>query len=444
MIPIYDETQALSWLASRKKTIARQWQTNQNIESSVRQIISEVASDGDPALTKIASRLGDKPLRILAADSEEVAEACARVPAANKEVMKFAADRIRQFAEATMQLVAPVRHLPGSAGILPASIRVPFPGYDAGLEFRPIQRAACYVPAGRYPLPSTALMTTITAQVAGVEEIYLFTPDLRDEIIFAGVLGGVKKFYQVGGAQAIAAAAFGTESIQQADIVVGPGNAYVTEAKRQLSGVVAIDMLAGPSEVVVFADGTANPEWIAADLIAQCEHDPNAQGLLVTTDKNLATAVSRAVLSRVTTSTQLPEFIKDSVGNSGLFVLDSIQKAVDFVNAVAPEHLSLQVTDTPKLKQSLRNYGALFIGENMTVPFGDYVAGPNHTLPTNGTARFSSGLSPLTFLRTQTWAAATSTCDELIEATSKFAEIEGLHAHRDAAAIRASHATSLA
>jgi histidinol dehydrogenase len=279
-------------------------------------------------------------------------------------------------------------------------------------------------------------MTVTTAKVAGVPEIILVSPRLCDEVIVAGHLAGATAFYQLGGAQAIAALALGTETIQSVDVIAGPGNAYVTEAKRQLQGTVGIDMLAGPSEVGIIADAQANPRWVAMDLLAQAEHDPMARAYLMTDSMVLAEAVQQAMVSLMDEIT-LPGFLAESIHESAILVLDSLEQCAEVANQMAPEHLQLNIADPPCLRPLLLNYGALFVGYRATVPFGDYMAGPNHTLPTGRTARFCGGLTPLTFLRPQSWIEVPAGGGKrLARETADFAALEGLHGHAAAAKFR--------
>lgn len=356
-----------------------------------------------------------------------IAAAVDQVDKVERETLELAASRIRQFGSAVVDSVK--------------SVEVDCGEFQTGIDYRPVRRVACYVPAGRYPLPSTALMTAVTAQVAGVEEIVVISPRLEKEIIFAGTIAGVSEFYEIGGAQAVAAMAFGTDTIQPVDMVVGPGNAYVTEAKRQLQGVIGIDMLAGPSEICVIADDRANPEWLSLDLLSQAEHDPDARAYLLTTDRKLAEKVAAQIVEDVR-RLQLPEFLSVSLAGSAIIVLDSIDDCCDAADKIAPEHLLLAVRNPEELKKRLTNYGALFLGYGCTVAFGDYMAGPNHTLPTNRSAKFQGCLSPLTFLRPQSWIKVNNQAPSLASDTAKFANIEGLTAHAAAASARTSCASA--
>lgn len=422
---IQGETDAYQWFRDRRSMLSTE--SGGGRSEIVRAIIDGVRLRGDAALAEYACRFGDPEPQIISSDANDaVALASQRLSTERIRVMQFAYENIRRFAESIMGTVH--------------DITTPFPGYRAGMRFQPVQKVACYVPGGRYPLPSSALMTATTAKVAGVEEVYIVSPTLSDEILYAGKLAGVKGFIRCGGAQAAAAVAFGTQSIPKMDMLVGPGNGYVTEAKRQLVGAIGIDMLAGPSEVTIIADETATPNWLTWDILSQAEHDPDARCYLITTDPQLARSVQELLTRAVTAENLLPPFIAQSIASSAIFVVPTLQAAAALANAIAPEHLAVATSEPELLRPKLRNYGALFVGQQATVPYGDYVAGPNHTLPTGGTARFSGGLTPLTFLRAQTWLEVTTPCTVLAEETASFARIEGLNAHAQSALVRMSEA----
>ncbi len=417
MIPLYiGEEAALKYLQQSTRR-----SSDETLQIQVHSILAQVKASGDTALRTLAAQFGDALPPSFCLPSEQVQAAVTRVSPETKSVLDAAADNISTFAKAIMASVQPVSLKRGE--------------FSVGLDWKPIERVACYVPGGRYPLPSTALMTALTAQVAGVPQIVMVSPQFQDETLYAGTLAGVSTFYQLGGAQAIAALAYGTESIHPVDMVVGPGNAYVTEAKRQLQGMIGIDMLAGPSEVAIVADDSASPAWVALDLLAQAEHDPRARAWLFTPSRALAESVQTQVphdFQRL----QLPAFVEQALSGSGLFVLPSLSACVHAVNQMAPEHLVLHVDHPEALKPQLHHYGALFMGHLATVPFGDYMAGPNHTLPTSQTARFSGGLTPLTFLRPQTWFLPGQEVNYLAKRTAQFAALEGLQAHASAALAR--------
>lgn len=427
MIPLFSgETVSDELKAILEKTVSDCQNSSGSkplLSKQVQDIIQRIRQGGDTALKELSFQLGDT----LVNDSfelsyEQVVQAVERVPDDVKQLLERAANNISLFATAVYQSAKPVT--------------CQQQGISVGLDWRPVERVACYVPGGRYPLPSTALMTTITAKVAGVKDINLVSPRLKDEIIYAGTLAGVSRFYQIGGAQAVAAMALGTESIKPVDMLVGPGNAYVTEAKRQLNGIIGIDMLAGPSEVAIIADKSAKPEHIAWDLLAQAEHDPDARAYLLTDTQALAESVHE-VLNRILSekSSQLAEHLHD--GHWGaIFCLNNLQECIDAANQMAPEHLELLVEKPEALKDLLYHYGALFMGHQSPVPVGDYLAGPNHTLPTGKTARFSGGLTPMTFLRAQSWIKVEKEGSALLKDAGQFSELEGLHAHYESANAR--------
>lgn len=422
-IPVYEGTAAAAWLKSSQKTMdAQATESDTRLQEAVCGTLAEVATGGDAALKAIAARFGDAVPESLRLPESAIAEANQRLAPETKQVLETAYERIHRFAQAVMDSLQPVKLNQGD--------------FWVGMDFKPVERAGCYVPGGRYPLPSTALMTATTATVAGVQDVCICSPRLGDEVIYAGTLAGVKEFYQIGGAQAVAAMAFGTESIARVDVIVGPGNAYVTEAKRQIQGQVGIDMLAGPSEVAIIADGEANPRWVALDLISQAEHDPMARAYLLTDSQSLATQVA-ALVPELVQELKLPDYLAESLAGSAILVLDSMAACVAATNSIAPEHLQLNVREPEALKPQLKHYGALFMGYAATVPFGDYMAGPNHTLPTGRTARFSGGLTPLTFLRPQSWIQVQGEqASGLARETAAFAQLEGLTGHGAAASAR--------
>jgi len=419
MIPVYQGPVANEKLAAL--ATADFDTSDQAVEASVRDIIAQVKSEGDLALKALAAKFGDTIPDSFLLPQSSIDAAIKRLSPETKTILDTAAKNIRTFAEAVKQSVQPVNLNQGD--------------FSVGLDWRPVEKAACYVPGGRYALPSTALMTAITAQVAGVPEITIVSPRFGDEVIYAGSLAGATRYVQLGGAQAVAALAFGTETITSVDMIVGPGNAYVTEAKRQLQGVIGIDMLAGPSEVAIIADSGANPTWVAIDLLAQAEHDPDARAYLFTDSLTLAEAVAKEIPVQVE-KLGLPDFMQQSLTQSGLFVLKDLTACVDAANALAPEHLALMVANPDQLKANLRHYGAVFLGYGTTVPHGDYLAGPNHTLPTARSARFNGSLNPLTFLRPQSWIKVDAIASQFNTVARDFANLEGLKAHAEASDCR--------
>jgi len=422
MIPCLQGADAARWL---DRLFSKDWaavSSGDGVEKTVRDIIGQVREQGDAALRNLAVRFGETPPASFKLLDSDVQAACDRVSDHTKQLLQRAAQRIRTFAAGVMQLVQPFTW--DEAAI------------QTGMHWAPAQRVACYVPGGRFPLPSTALMTAVTAQVAGVPDISLICPAPCDEVIYAGTLAGVNRFYRMGGAQAVAAACFGTESVTPVDMLVGPGNAYVTEAKKQLMGIMGIDMLAGPSEVAILADEGVNPDWAALDLLAQAEHDPDARAVVLTPSISVANAIHQSLMAMIQAHPALPAYLKEKDDWGAILVLESEEACIQAINHLAPEHVELLVQNPHALKPKLQHYGTLFMGYHTPVPYGDYVAGPNHTLPTARTARFSGGLNPLTFLRPQSWVHATSQAQVIAQDSRSMAEIEGLIAHAASAAVR--------
>jgi histidinol dehydrogenase len=394
---------------------------NAMIIESVTEIIDAVRNKGDKALADLSQRFGDDVSAGFELTEKDIEAAVDRVSDESKKIIEQAAENIRVFAEAVMESVS--------------TFSLEHDGWSVGMDYNPVESAGCYVPGGRYPLPSTALMTVGTAKVAGVREIAIASPGMCDEVVFAGKLAGANRFYRIGGAQAIAALALGTETIKAVDMIVGPGNAYVTEAKRQLQGIVGIDMLAGPSEVAIIADSGAKAEWIALDMLAQAEHDPDARAWLLTDNEKLAEDVATEI-KKLAAELNLPDYVTSENANMFAVVLGDLDECASVADTLAPEHLLLMVSSPEAVKAKVSSYGAVFVGYNAAVPFGDYMAGPNHTLPTGKTARFSGGLNPLTFLRPQSWFKAGADISGLAESTAAFAEMEGLKAHAASARAR--------
>lgn len=417
MIPITPLSDLPAWLQSNAPAMARReaWQHSHAVRDTVAQVIDRVLQEGDQALTNYAHQFNEPhPDWILLPDSY-VHEALTHVTPDIREAVQYAADKIHTYCEAflkTQQDEFTLNH----------------PGFQVGMTTRPVERVACYVPGGSHPLPSTALMTMIPAKVAGVPEVVLCTPDPHPVIIFVAKVLGAKKIYRIGGAQAIAALTFGTQTVEPVDLIVGPGNRYVTEAKRQLQGIVGIDLIAGPSDVTIIADSEADPEWLATDLLAQAEHGPDSRVALITPYADLANQVNRHLVDKHA-ELELPEFLKDSLQNSAIYLVDDLDAACQVSDALAPEHLMLQVRDPHALKDQLKHYGALFMGYYATVAQGDYAAGPNHTLPTERSARFSAGLTPDLFLRRRSWLSVTRDALALNRVCESLANIEGLTAH---------------
>ncbi len=379
-------------------------------------IVADVRTRGDTALREHAERLGDVPSAgPLVVPPEELRAALTRIPAETRAVLERAADRIRAFAEAQR---ACLRDLTADV-----------PGGLAGHIVAPITAAGCYAPGGRFPLPSSVLMTAVTARVAGVEQVVVASPKPTDFTLAAAAIAGADLLLACGGAQAIAALAFGAGVVPRCDVVVGPGNRWVTAAKQIVAGEVAIDMLAGPSELVVVADAEADAALVAADLLAQAEHDPDALPVLATTHEPLIGAVEGELAAQLA---DLPTAdVARAALEHGFAVWADRAKLINVCDHVAPEHLALHVADVEAWKPHLQHYGALFEGPHSAEVLGDYGIGPNHVLPTGGTARTQGGLSVFTFLRVRTWLRVNpgAELDAVARDAAALARCEGLEAH---------------
>jgi histidinol dehydrogenase len=384
-------------------------------------IVEAVRSGGDTALRGYAERFGDRapgePLVIPRAELEAAAE---RLPQDQVTLLRRTADRIRAFADEQRRSLA--------------DMDIPVPGGRAGHRVAPVERAGCYAPGGRFPLPSSVLMTAVTARAAGVESVWVASPRPTDVTLAAAAVADADAVLAVGGAHAVAALAYGAGEIPACDVVVGPGNRWVTAAKKLVAGQVGIDMLAGPSELVVLADDTADAATVAADLLAQAEHDPDALPVLVTTSRDLAGAVERELGIQLEI---LPtRATADTALDQGFAVVASdLEEAVAVCDRLAPEHLQVLTADADAVARRLGHWGGLFVGEVSAEVFGDYGVGPNHTLPTGGVARFKGGLSVFDFLRIRTWLELTpgDETQAVARDAAALARLEGLEAHARAA-----------
>lgn len=392
----------------------------------VDRILRDVRTRGDTALTEWTERLDGRKSANFAVSKAELQAALAGIPGEQRAALEIAADRVRRFHQAQ----------PVSSWMTQSL------GGTLGQYIRPIHRVGLYVPAGTAPLPSSVLMSAVPAQVAGVKEIVLVAPPARSGsiapiILAAAALIGIEEVYTIGGAQAIAALAFGTESIPAVDKIFGPGNLFVTLAKRQVYGVVGIDSLAGPTETVVIADDSARPDWVAADLLAQAEHDVLAAAILLTPSKDLIEKVQIEV-GRQLEERGRADVISASLSNrSGAVVTADLDEAVELANQYAPEHLCLAVRDPWRLAEKIYAAGGIFIGENSFEVLGDYVAGPSHVMPTGGSARFGSPLNVLDFVHIVSLIALDpATTQKIAPAAVTIALAEGLDAHANAAQSR--------
>jgi histidinol dehydrogenase len=385
-------------------------------------ILRSIEEEGDKSVRKWSKKLDRFDGEELAIPQPRLEEAWRELPPAEQGAMRSAADRIRTFHEKQ----------PIQSWITDEM------GGQVGQRVTPIERVGVYVPGGTAPLPSSLLMSVIPAQVAGVKQIFVATPpEPALSILGAAYLCGVDAVYQIGGAQAIAALAFGTETVQKVDKIVGAGNLFVTLAKQQLFGFVGMEGLAGPTETMVIADRSANPKWVAADLLAQAEHDVQASAILLTPDSELAEAVQEEVISQTAVLSR-KEIILASIENAGgIVVTESLEQAAELANAYAAEHLCLSVEEPEELMDKINNAGGFFLGDHSFEVLGDYVAGPSHVMPTGGTARFASPLNVLDFVKISSVVGLDpSTAKSLSVIAADLAELESLTAHAAAARAR--------
>jgi len=413
-----------------KKALSRQatgLSPDAEMEKTVRGIIDEVRRRGDAALLDYTEKFDGVRLDALEIDKREIDGAFRKIDTGLLAALQLAAKRIAAF------------HSRQKRSLLRDNVKT-----NLGWVIRPLERIGVYAPGGTAPLPSSLLMTAVPARVAGVKEIILATPPGREGsvppvMLAAARITGIDRIFSVGGAQAIAALAYGTASVPRVDKVCGPGNLYVALAKKMVFGLVGIDGLYGPSEVVIIADSTANAGYIAADLLAQAEHGSGASAILITTSKKLANGVNREIEARLGTL-ERRGIISESLEKRGLIVIvDNIDKALELADLYAPEHLCLVVEDAPSYVDRVKNAGCLFIGEDSLEVLVDYIAGPSHVLPTGGTARFGSPLNILDFVKLTTLISLDKKdVRRLGRAASVLARAEGLDAHARAAEIRLS------
>ena len=426
MLPIVtangqDETALLSALRQRSGEVDKQ------VAQTVAEIIENVRVNGDKAVEEYTLKFDGKLPPAIEVSQEEINDALTEADPDFVSTLLNSMENIADFHNRQ-------KHQ--------SFIDLKENGVILGQRIRGLKRVGLYVPGGTAAYPSSVLMNAVPAKIAGVQELIMVTPPTKDgkanpDILTAAAVAGVDRVFLLGGAQAVAALAYGTETIPKVDKIVGPGNIFVATAKRQLYGVVDIDMVAGPSEILVLADETANPKYVAADLMSQAEHDRLASAILITTSRKLAEE-TKAELERQVESLSRKEIIRESLKNfGGIIVCDTIDRAIDLANEVAPEHLEVAVKDPFTYLGRLDNAGSIFLGEYAPEPLGDYYAGPNHVLPTSGTARFFSPLSVDAFVKKSSYIYYTK--EALQEASAdivRFANREGLTAHANSIIVR--------
>jgi len=396
-------------------------------EQAVRQILREVRVDGDQALQKWSVKLDRLDAATFRVERDAIKTAAATIKNEELEALKISADRVRRF----------YKNQPLSSWIMQDG------DGTLGQLVRPIERVGLYIPGGTAPLPSTVIMSAVPAQVAGVKEIVLVVPPERGTgkiapiTLAAADLLGIEEIYTLGGAQAIAALAFGTETIPRVDKIFGPGNLFVTLAKRQVFGTVGIDGLAGPTETMIIADTTADPEWVAADLLAQAEHDVLASAILLTSSQKMAEDVKSAIEEQLKTLPRADILSQSLTNRSGIIITSDLQESIKIANEYAPEHLCLSVEEPFAVSERISAAGGIFVGDYSCEVLGDYVAGPSHVMPTSGTARFASPLNLLDFVHFVSLVALNrSESSRLSEPAATLARSEGLEAHARSADAR--------
>ena len=399
-----------------------------NVEGVVAEIIANVVKSGDAALYAYAEKFDKATLESLEVTEAEIEEAFSTVEPEFVEIITEACENIREFHKRQVRNSFVINERDGIV---------------VGQKVMPIEKVGIYVPGGTAAYPSTVLMDSVPAKIAGCREIVMVTPPTKDGkvnpvILAAAKIAGVDRIFKVGGAQAVAALAYGTESIPKVDKIVGPGNAYVAEAKKQVFGRVSIDMIAGPSEILVVADSTCNPKFVAADMLSQAEHDKMASSVLVTDSYDFAKLVS-AELERQIPELPRREIARASIDNNGKIIVaeGNLSLAIDIANEIAPEHLELCVDNPFDYLDKIKHAGSIFMGKNCPEALGDYFAGPNHTLPTSGTARFSSPLGVEDFVKTSQFTYYTKEAlSRVADKVAYFANKEGLDAHAKSATVR--------
>lgn len=398
-----------------------------DVSDIVTDIIANVKAKGDKALFEYCEKFDKAVLTSLEVSDEEIEEAFNAVEPEFLRILRTAEKNIRSFHEKQVKTSFIINEKNGVV---------------TGQKITPIEKVGLYVPGGTAAYPSTVLMDSVPAKIAGCKEICIVTPPSKDGkvnpvILAAAKIAGVDRIFKVGGAQAVAALAYGTETVPKVDKIVGPGNAFVAEAKRQVFGMVSIDMIAGPSEILVLADGKSNPDFVAADLLSQAEHDKNASAVLVTDSMELAEKVSDA-LERQIPQLERAEIARASIDNNGkIIVAENITAGIEIANEIAPEHLELCLDNPFDYLDSIKHAGSIFMGRYCPEALGDYYAGPNHTLPTSGTARFSSALGVDDFVKKSQFTYYTENAlKEVYKDVAFFANKEGLTAHGKSATIR--------
>lgn len=429
MTPLRLNSQAADFAQQLDQLTAWSESHDSGVRDTVSNIIRDVRQRGDAALLALTNRFDRRQaasMDELILDQAQLKAALDRIPADLRAALEAAAARIRDYHQHQLQTSWQYRDADGTL---------------LGQQITALDRVGLYVPGGKAAYPSSVLMNAIPAQVAGVGEIVMVSPapagDLNDAVLAAAAIAGVERLFSIGGAQAIAALAYGTESVPACDKITGPGNSFVAEAKRQVFGKVGIDMIAGPSEILVICDGKTDPEWIAADLFSQAEHDEEAQAILISQDADFLDQVETAMQTLVAKLERATIIEKSITNRCALIAVNSLDDAMDVANRIAPEHLELSVDEPEVWAQKIRHAGAIFLGRHTSEALGDYCAGPNHVLPTSGTARFSSPLGVYDFQkRTSLIGCSPEGASRLGHIAGTLADSESLTAHALSARLR--------
>ena len=389
---------------------------------AVGEIARDVRQNGDSAIRKYTQQYDGQDLEAFLISPDEIKNAYSQVDAETIKAIKKSIQNVKKFSEKQLKCLK--------------TLKTKIDENELGHKIIPLNSVGCYIPGGNYPLLSSAIMTIVPAKVAGVKEIVAYSPKIRPETIVACDLAGANKIYRVGGVQAIAGMAYGTQTIPKVNKIVGPGNKYVTAAKKYVFGEVGIDFLAGPSEVMIIADETANAEFVAADMLAQCEHDTDARAFLICFSEEFASQVEEFAKKQLE-KLETKEIASQSFEKSFAVVVKSLDEAIELANQKAPEHLEICYKNAKKDIDKFRNYGSLFVGNYSAEVYGDYCSGTNHVLPTNEVSKYSGGLSVFDFVKIQTYQIISKNGNKIISPyASKLAEEEGLKAHKLAADIR--------
>ena len=410
-----------------EQILNRDIQAEENVSAAVDSVITKVRQSGDAALLEYTEKFDGVKLESLRVSDQEIARTMMQVSPGLVDTIRAAAANIEAFhrAQVRQDLVLTDK-----------------PDIVLGQRYTPIEKVGICVPRSPVAFPSTILMNVIPAKIAGVKDIVLVTPPEKDgsvspAALVAAAVAGVDRIFKVGGAQAVAALAYGTETVPAVDKIVGPGGIFVATAKRKVFGKVGIDMIAGPSEILVLADGSCNPKWVAADLLSQAEHDVLASAVLVTDSEELAKAVQAEVERQLTLLPREPIARRSIEGSSKILLCDSLKEAIDTANRIAPEHLEICTDDPFAILSRIKNAGSIFLGKNAPEALGDYFAGPNHTLPTSGTARFSSPLGVDDFVKKSQFIYYTrDALEQVAQPIAAFAREEGLEGHARSVTVR--------